>query len=894
MEDFSMFKRVAILIATLLPAIILLAAEPVPAPAAAAKVEVTDIWVVFKTHFDIGFTETVPTVLAKYRGEMMDNALGLIEANRELPASQRFAWTIPGWPLSHVLGPQQQPARRERILQAVKEGAIVPHALPFTMHVESLDYEDLVRGLGFASRISREAGRPLPIGAKMTDVPCHSWVLPTLLRHAGVRFLQLGCNIACSWPQVPELFWWEGPDGSRLLVHYTTDYGSKIIPPAGWPCKNYLAIIMAGDNHGPPTATEVDALRQEAAAKLPGIKLHFGTFDDFVLAIEAEKPMLPVLRTDMPDTWIHGIGSMPVETALARQTRPLIPEVETLGTQLRAWQIAAPSPTATVAAAYEQSLLYGEHTWGLFSYQFKFRYNAEWQKALADGTYARLLGSFDDHRNYINNGAKLIEPGLDKQLAALACAVKVDGPRIVVWNPLPWPRSGQVALSMPGTRFSGVKDLADGQLIPASPAGDDFSFFAVDIPANGYRTYVPVAGVPAPRLAEPKPGTLENRRFRLVLDLKRGGIASLIDKQSGRELVDQDSPYALGQFLHERFDDAHVKAFGAAYNRPGLSWSATDFGKPFLPGADQLQYAKLVPADWTASPIRHSVVSDQITLTAGDTQGLAKAISLTLTLWHSQPAIDVAWQIDGKVANPIPEGGWLCFPLAVKQPKFTLGRLGGPVNPATEIIAGANRHLGAVTTGVLITGADGQGAALCPLDSPLVSLGRPGLWSYSATYVPTTPTVFVNLYNNMWNTNFPLWIDGSWSSRVRLWPAGNDIASNLTIPAWEARKPLQATGATGPGGSQPITQTGLELSRPGILVTAFGTDPDGNPGTLLRLWNQTQTGGELTITLPQGLKAKQATPISLRGEKTGKPIKIKKGKFTIELPGYAPASFVLE
>ena len=288
------------------------------------------------------------------------------------------------------------------------------------------------------------------------------------------------------------------------------------------------------------------------------------------------------------------------------------------------------------------------------------------------------------------------------------------------------------------------------------------------------------------------------------------------------------------------------------------------------------------------------MVSDQITLTAGDTKGLAKAISLTITLWHDQPAIDVVWQVEGKTANPIPEGGWLCFPLAIKQPKFTLGRLGGPVDPAKEIIAGANRHLGAVTTGVMITGAKGTGAALCPLDSPLVSLGEPGLWSYSTDYVPTTPAVFVNLYNNMWNTNFPLWIDGSWSSRVRLWPTSSDTATGLTIPAWEARIPLQAIAAFGPGGSQPTTRTGLELSRPGILVTAFGPDPDGNPGTLLRLWNQTKAGGKLTITLPQGLTATQATLVSLRGEKIGKPVKIKAGKFLITLPGYAPASIILE
>ena len=48
--------------------------------------------------------------------------------------------------------------------------------------------------------------------------------------------------------------------------------------------------------------------------------------------------------------------------------------------------------------------------------------------------------------------------------------------------------------------------------------------------------------------------------------------------------------------------------------------------------------------------------------------------------------------------------------------------------------------------------------------------------------------------------------------------------------------------------------------------------------------------GKLVVT---GLKAKTATPVNLRGEKTGAPIAIKSGKLTFNLGAYAPASFVL-
>ena len=78
------------------------------------------------------------------------------------------------------------------------------------------------------------------------------------------------------------------------------------------------------------------------------------------------------------------------------------------------------------------------------------------------------------------------------------------------------------------------------------------------------------------------------------------------------------------------------------------------------------------------------------------------------------------------------------------------------------------------------------------------------------------------------------------------------------------------------------------------MVTAFGEDPDGNSGTLLRLWEQGGASGPLTVTLPAGLKAAKAQPVNLRGEKTGQPIPITDGKLTFSLPAYAPASFILQ
>jgi len=108
----------------------------------------------------------------------------------------------------------------------------------------------------------------------------------------------------------------------------------------------------------------------------------------------------------------------------------------------------------------------------------------------------------------------------------------------------------------------------------------------------------------------------------------------------------------------------------------------------------------------------------------------------------------------------------------------------------------------------------------------------------------------------------------------------------------ETRIPLAAARSTARPGKLPPVQAGISLSRKGVAVSAFGPNPDG-AGTILRLWEQGGTSGELMVTLPSGAVFANATPVNLRGETIGSPIPIRDGKFGFELGAYAPASFVL-
>jgi hypothetical protein len=858
------------------------AAEGQPSP-----VKVDRVIVVFKTHFDIGYTDMASNIVQRYRTTMIDQALEVVDRNKNLPQDQQFAWTLPGWPLTKISEdwPGQTPERKRRVEAAILDGRFVTHALPFSTHTESLELEDLVRGLGYASRLSRTASIALPRDAKMTDVPCHSWILPALLKHAGVDFLHLGCNAASSSPVVPRLFWWEGPDGSRLLTMYTAEsYGTGLVPPKDWPYRTWLALIHTGDNHGPPTPEETAKLREDARQLLPGVPVRIGRLSDFADAILAEKGSIPVVRGDMPDTWIHGPMSDPVGARLARNIRPAIVTTEVLNTHLTAWGMPATNIDAPMNLARERSLLYGEHTWGgAFSWVVNYsdkkalEYGDIWKRQSAEGRFKRLEASWAEHTAYIEKASGIVTPILENELRSLAGAVRQDGDRIVVFNPLPWKRSGFAYFT------NAVSNAA------ASPA--IVPFMARDIPPMGYRTFA-LKDIGKAKTALAKPDSLSSTFFEIKLDPARGAIASIQDRRSGRELVDSSAPYGFGQFLYERFSRDDVAAYVKAYVKIDTDWAINELGKPNLPSASEVPYRALSPANAATRFEDHPDYSVAI-MTARRGEGIP-AVTTRVTVYRQLPYIDLEVTVHDKPADAWPEAGWICLPFKAENAQFRLGRIGSIVDPVTDIVAGANRNLFAIATGVAVFDADGRGAGLCAMDSPLVSLDTPGCWKYSRDFIPKKPVVYVNLFNNQWTTNFRLWNEGTLTSRVRIWSVERfDAQSDLITPSLEARTPLLAADATGQGGKLPATGSGLALSRRGVQVTAFGPNPDG-PGSLLRLWELSGASGPCRVQLPVGMTVTRAQPIDLRGRPDGEAIAVRQGGFEAPLKAFAPLSLRLE
>ncbi len=841
-----------------------------------AASRISEIIVVCKTHFDIGYSDRVEDVLNYYRTTMIDRAVDLIDRSKELPQEEQFTWTCPGWVFDWITEdwPGQTAERRQRLDRAVKNGRLVAHALPFSIESELMWPEEFARGYAFADRSCQRYGMPIPRAAKTSDVPSQSRALATGLAHGGIRFMHIGCN----WPSgyvhdLPPLFWWEGPDGSRVMTMYSTIYGTctalwpwggegdpyighNLLPPANWPYKTWPAIIVTADNSGPPTMEAVRSLFAEALEKFPDVKVRMGTLDDIADAILAEKPELAVVRGEAPDTWIHGCMSDPGGMRHARNVRPLIPAVEVLHTQLCQWGVPVEEHDEQVAKAFEQSLLYSEHTWGLGEsvdvYGKAF-------KELPANKYQKLQSSWEDKTNYIRNAASITSSLLNAGLTALTRAVDAAGSRVVVYNPLPWPRSGVVEI-------------------------DGTSFVAKDIPALGYRTFPP----PPPVESKPLAGnTLENEFIKVTLDPVRGVVASLLEKSTGREWVDGSAEYGLGQYLNERFESSQTEEYCRAYQQgrwgshlhPGMS-------KPGLSAG--VRYRRASGTNGTMHLLKHGGTLTGVLEMPGDLNNHLPATLLRVTIHSGVAYLDLELTIKNKAKDNWPEADWLCLPFRLNSPQFRVARTLGVMDPSRDILTGANRHIYAVGAGLTITGSDGASVSLCPMDHPLVSLDTPGIWKFSLDFVPKKPVVFLNLYNNQWNTNYRYWYPGTWSSRVRIW-----FGDQLAIPALETMLPLGASAGSGARGLLPASQSGVSVSRKGVIVTEMKQKSKGGV-TFLRLWELAGESGKVTVQLPSGSLAHIARPVNLRGDSLGPPIAIQAGSFEFSLSGFAPASFELE
>ena len=128
---------------------------------------------------------------------------------------------------------------------------------------------------------------------------------------------------------------------------------------------------------------------------------------------------------------------------------------------------------------------------------------------------------------------------------------------------------------------------------------------------------------------------------------------------------------------------------------------------------------------------------------------------------------------------------------------------------------------------------------------------------------------------------------------MRLWAIDEyDNERYLTTPVANTLSPLLAGLSNSTAGALPVSARGVSLSRPGVLLTAFGPNPDGD-GNLLRIWEDAGQSGPHTVALTEGFQVDRVQPIDLRGRPLGEVIAVTDGRFTCRLGKYEPKSFLI-
>lgn len=867
--------------------------------------KVKKVFVVFKTHFDLGYTHLARELVQWYGSGMARGAAGTCQATSNYPEHRKYVWTIPAWPFTRMIEGIGDKEFRSEIEELIQKGQLLWHALPFTTHTEFCGLEEWIRGLYIAGRLSERYGRQAA-SAKMTDVPGHTWMLPSILAKAGIRFLHLGSNSCAMPPEVPRIFLWEGPDGGRVLTYYSRgEYGTDLVPPGDWEYPYWLAMLQTPDNTGAQDIQYLDALFNRAERELPGVDLLIGSLDDFADAMLGSDLQFPVVRGDLADTWIRGVGSAPAAVSRVRSQRSLLAGLESVSTLTRLLGASDADIHAQysriTASAYENMLLFGEHTWSLDTkvtilperrygnpwIGFKFWENGVYDRSLfhtlkdSDPGYIRLRQSWREQVEYLGNANEGIHSLQRDAMQRLASSVDMEGERLVVSGHLGWKTKVELDIeSVPDAEMKVFTDCETGTELPVFINQEGKRCIAVELPALGYKTLAVSPGMRAAAghagIASVRggDGILDNGILRVEVEGASGCVRSLYSKVSQTEWVHSGSDPGFGQYIYDIYGSQELNDYLRSYSYVLRDWGVNDYGKAGYP-KDQM-HERFTPKGFSLTA-ENGFNWGKITATAymcdrsTEWYGNAKKIVVSMILYSGKEYLDIRYDLYDKQETPLIESGHFAFPLAIKHSRYRINKMGCVVDPEKDIIDGCNKDLHCLDKWVDIHNGN-HGVTVISLDMPLFSFDTPGVLKYDRDFTIQSPTLLMQAYNNAWGTNFPQWIGGNLTYRYRLIPyEGNKGAAEIFRWAEEAAA-VPVTGYAPEKSAECSLPAALDILPEGLDgfgVLAYKYAEDRN-GYILRVKDTTGIQRTAHIKINKQVKIKEVWVCDLVERKKGK------------------------
>ncbi len=450
--------------------------------------------------------------------ETFSNVLELMEKYPELKFTQSSAQF-------YIWMEERYPEIFEGIRRRVKEGRWAP-AGPWVEFDANMPHgETLVRHLIYTKQYFREKFGVDVKTVWLPDTFGFCTTLPQIMAGCGYRYFltqKLRWNDVILYPF--NYFWWEGPDGSRVLAFQTF-----------------------GGYFGAPSPDRIDRELKECQLKhgfemtyvLIGYGDHGGGLDE-----EMVKEARSILRNEAYD-------------AKFAAPEEFFKEVEELGDKLPVWRdelylqyhrgtYSTQARFKRLYRAAELALIEAEKVRSVAAWlglQYPSRELRDlWVKVLFNSFHDILAGSSiaevyeeaeEDMRGVISKAGDLAEQGL----AHIASKVKLDAKSLVVFNTLPWSRSAVVELEgvegLKSSRDLAVVQEVKGKVIAALR----------DLPPLGYRAYKLASDRgEGPRVKVSKLGgriALENDYLKAEIDAKTGALVGLYVRGSGENLVDE-------------------------------------------------------------------------------------------------------------------------------------------------------------------------------------------------------------------------------------------------------------------------------------------------------------------------------------------------------------------
>ena len=451
----------------------------------------------------------------------------------------------------------------DELIEAIRDGRVDVSGLYHGTEENLPGPENLARqfllGKGW---LKRRFGIDTKIAWSM-DTPGHTLQMPQLLKKSGIEFYVISCGCAG-----PRLFRWASPDGSEVLTYTIGAYNlshflglrssidemKKKIP---WYLErirdliNVKASILddGGDWSKPDLETLNNIRRWNEAGNKPALKI--STTTEFYEAVKGDAGGAPLLKGEMPTTWVYTPTHYPNVAVWNRRAEYSLRAAEIMETIRMILYGDGLYPKSDFTRCWEQICRVMEHNWG--------------------GRDGEVVGMEREHacraayhvgrdilRSAIEHIASLIEP-------------KSDGLAIHVFNPTGSLGYGyaeeNIDVRMYGEEFKGHIYLtdSDGNPVPfdlierienedGSLRGFKIGFVAKEIPPYGFRTYYvrdSDVEIDVPSALEVFEDGIENEYYRVKVDGCR--VSEILDKVHGRNLV-EDGFFELKAFSDRTID----------------------------------------------------------------------------------------------------------------------------------------------------------------------------------------------------------------------------------------------------------------------------------------------------------------------------------------------------